>query len=74
MTTLINPTNDDRASRAAESLETFMATTGSDIGDALSDLLADLMHWADHNGQNFTQEHRRAQGHYEAETEGTKAN
>ncbi|HEY9171364.1 MAG TPA: hypothetical protein VI136_03670 [Verrucomicrobiae bacterium] len=49
-------------------LEEFQSLTGSDLEDAVSDLLADLMHWCDQSGQNFEKELRRAQTHYTAET------
>ena len=34
---------------------------------SLTDLLGDLMHWADRNGVDFTDELARAQRHYAAE-------
>jgi hypothetical protein len=49
-------------------LEEFQSLTGSDLEDAVSDLLADLMHWCDQSGQNFEKELCRAQTHYKAET------
>ena len=36
--------------------------------DAVSDLLADLMHWCDRFGQEFHEELRRALYHYAEET------
>ncbi len=41
--------------------------TGADIEDAVSDLLADLMHWCDWHEQDFEKELKRARGHYETE-------
>ena len=60
--------NDKRSTWADEALATFMKTTGTDMEDALSDLLADLRHWADRHGQNYDREAIRAECHYEAET------
>jgi len=45
-----------------------MAETGTDLEDALADLLADLMHWADRNSHDFDAALERARWHYEAET------
>jgi hypothetical protein len=60
--------NADRARWAAAALAEFRRQTGADLEDAVSDLLADLMHWCDRHGQTFGDELRRARGHYEAET------
>ena len=60
--------NPDRARWAAVALEAFRRETGADLEDALSDLLADCMHWCDRSGQKFEHELRRALGHYQAET------
>jgi hypothetical protein len=60
--------NDDRASWAGKAIKAFQAETGTDDEDALSDLLADLMHWADRNNYDFEAAVERARGHYEAET------
>jgi len=60
--------NDDRADWAAAALSAFQAQTGSDLGDAVSDLLCDLMHWCDRNGISFRKELERARWHYDAET------
>lgn len=60
--------NERRAEWAAVALSEFRRETGADIGDAASDLLADLMHWCDRNEQDFEEELRRARMHYEFET------
>lgn len=60
--------NNSRARWADSVLEMFQWQTGTDFEDALSDLLADFMHWCDRSGQNFEKELRRAQTHYKAET------
>ncbi len=56
-----------RAQWAAVALAAFRRQTGADAEDALSDLLADLMHWCDRSGLSFVDELRRALGHYEEE-------
>lgn len=60
--------NANRARWAAIVLAEFQRQTGSDPEDAVSDLLADLMHWCDRSGQEFNDELRRALHHYEEET------
>ncbi len=60
--------NDDREDWANTALRTFMKTTGADREDALCDLLCDLMHWCDRNGQDFDRELARARNHYRDET------
>lgn len=67
---LLNP---NRALWAAAALGEFQRQTGADQADALSDLLADLMHWCDRYGQNFPKELRRALDHYEEETDASLA-
>lgn len=72
--------NEERADWAGAALETFMCETRTDEGDALSDLLADLGHWADRNGARLSSidgspcsllsELRRAAFHYDEETGG----
>jgi hypothetical protein len=62
--------NKDRSSWADASLQAFMAITGSDLEDALGDLLADLIHWCDRNNFDFDAELDRARRHYAAETIG----
>lgn len=72
MTTTTKPDpdgmNDIRAEWAGISLIAFQTTTGTDECDALADLLCDLMHWADRNGQDFEAMLERAKNNYEAET------
>lgn len=60
--------NTDRALWAAIALEAFRKETGADLDDAVSDLLADLMHWCDRFGRKFETELRRALSHYDEET------
>ena len=60
--------NDDRAKWAKAAVLAFMAETGTDEADALPDMLADLMHWADREGYDFGDQLHRARRHYIAET------
>ena len=62
--------NDDRSTWAGRALAVFMHITGTEEEDALGDLLADLMHWADRNQFDFDAALERARGHYDAETAG----
>lgn len=72
--------NEERADWAGAAISTFMSETRTDEGDALSDLLADLGHWADRNGARLSSidggpcsllsELRRAAFHYDEETGG----
>ena len=57
-----------RARRAAVALAELQRQTGADLEDAVSDLLADLMHWCDRFDQSFAEELHRARYHYEEET------
>lgn len=61
------PTNADRAERAESVILTYMAITGTDLEDALGDLLCDLMHWADAEDFWFDAAMERSRGHYQAE-------
>ena len=61
--------NNGRAHWAEAALVEFQHRTGADVEDAVSDLLADLMHWCDRHDQDFDHELSRARYHYEAETE-----
>lgn len=45
--------NEARAEWAAASLHTMMRETGCEEGEALVDLLDNLRHWCDRNGQDF---------------------
>lgn len=60
--------NDNRAAWANIAVRAFQAETGTDDEDALSDLLADLMHWSDRKNYDFDAALCRGRGHYEAET------
>jgi hypothetical protein len=62
--------NDRRADWAEAAIVRFCDATGTDLAlaDAVCDLVADLMHWCDRNGQEFDRELARARYHYDAET------
>lgn len=60
--------NEKRALWAMAALIEFVMQTGSDGEDALSDFLADAMHWCDRHGLDFDAEVERARMHYKAET------
>jgi hypothetical protein len=62
--------NDDRAAWALHAIKAFQEATGTEIEDALPDLLCDLMHWADRSSCDFDRAFLRAQDHYSAETAG----
>lgn len=62
--------NFDRSSWADRAISAFRDASGTDMEDALSDLLADLMHWADRTNYDFEAALDRARGHYGAETAG----
>ena len=51
----------------------FREATGTDAEDALSDLLADLMHWADRSDYDFEAALLRGRGHYGTETAAAEA-
>lgn len=60
--------NDNRAGWAERAVAAFQYATMADDEDALSDLLADLRHWTDRNGQDWQAQLDRAMRNYEAET------
>ena len=60
--------NEARSTWAAQAIDTFREATGTDEEDALCDLLADMMHWADRRHHDFDAALLRAHDHYEAET------
>ncbi|QFG25426.1 hypothetical protein [Actinomadura sp. WMMB 499] len=53
--------NEDRADRGAESVYPYLRDVGGDQFIALSDLLADLQHFADRRGVNFEAALERSQ-------------
>lgn len=61
--------NERRGEWAGAALQEYQRQTGADIEDAVSDLMADLMHWCDQNNQEFDTELQRAHSHYTRETD-----
>lgn len=62
--------NDERAEWGGIIIEAQRAIPGADPDECLVDLLGNLMHWCDRNGQSFDDALATARMHYEAETEG----
>jgi hypothetical protein len=64
-------TNEERVKWAEEALYAFMSATGDHdgYGDAITDLLADLMHMCAAQGTSFDQHVLMAEMHFESETE-----
>lgn len=56
--------NGERANWAFVALGVFEGRTGTDREDYVADLLCDLMHWCDRNGQEFHHQLNRAKGMY----------
>lgn len=49
---------------AEVTITAFRQSAGTELGDALCDLLTNLMHWADARGHNFNAALVRAEDHY----------
>jgi hypothetical protein len=60
--------NKDRAIWAGVALAAFQSITGTDDCDAIKDLLCDLMHYCQQNGQDFDVALDAARHHHTAET------
>jgi len=60
-------TTAEHAGCADDALKAFIARTGCDCEDSLTDLLCDLMHWSDTCHLNFAEALHRARHHYGAE-------
>src|SRR5262249_11337143 len=60
--------NDRRAVSASCAIAAFRDEAGTDLDDALCDLLAALMHWADRNRFDFASALDRSRVRYAAET------
>jgi hypothetical protein len=67
------PTNLERAEWAGAALRHFQSTTGTNDGDALPDLLCDLLHWSDREKVTFQKALTTARMHYDAECEEEKS-
>lgn len=67
---LINATNDTRIARADEVIRLYKENPmGEETDETLTDLLADLRHWAKKNGIDFAKADAMAQMHFEAEAD-----
>lgn len=64
----IDGQNEQRGRWAKAALQMFMDQTGVDYGDALGDLICDLLHLSDREPFDFEAALERARGHYAAET------
>ena len=60
--------NDDRAEWAEAAVLAFMRVTGTERHDAVSDLIADLLHLAHKRGESFADDLDRAFRHFANET------
>jgi NTP pyrophosphatase (non-canonical NTP hydrolase) len=64
---VMEPTNHDRAAWASNALESFRRETQCDYEDSLSDLLCDLMHFANLYDCDFEAALMRARRHHQKE-------
>ena len=62
--------NDTRSAWAATAIWAFREETVTEYEDGWSELIADLMHWADRHNFDFDAALARETDHYEAETMG----
>jgi hypothetical protein len=58
---------DIRIENARECIARYFVLTGNSPDEALTDCLADLMHWASHNGISFDAALETANNHFEVE-------
>lgn len=59
--------NQKRAANAAKAITTYKKEAGTDMESVLSDLLCDLIHWADVENYDFHAALERAKVHYKTE-------
>ena len=64
----IQSLNKFRTAAALAATAAYIAAKPTDPEDVLTDLLADLMHHAQHTGQDFDAALRKAKGHFLVET------
>lgn len=64
---LLDPTNNERAARAAEKVKGYAGEKADDVEADVVDLLADLRHYCDAVGLDFGRLNRTARHHHEAE-------
>lgn len=62
--------NEQRSDWAAEAIVAFAETTGSDLEDALADLIGDLHHFCDRHGMDMSEQIERGRDFYQYETQG----
>jgi hypothetical protein len=60
--------NEARAEWAGAAIHAYMARTRTDLEDVVADLVTDLEHWCDRNGQSFDAEFTRGRSNYISET------
>jgi hypothetical protein len=61
--------NDKRAGWAKEAVIAFVVATGSDLEDAVADLIGDLGHFCDRHGMNLRAQIERGEEFYNYETQ-----
>jgi hypothetical protein len=61
--------NQDRSGWAAEALVAFCNETGSDLEDAIADLIGDLGHFCDRHGMDLREQINRGRDFYLYETQ-----
>ncbi|MGE3227889.1 MAG: hypothetical protein AB7J30_00420 [Hyphomicrobium sp.] len=66
---MTSPTNRERAIRAENALYGLCAAAGCNLDEALTDLLADLMHWTAVTGRDFEHTLDTARIHFDAEVQ-----
>lgn len=66
---MTSPTNRERAIRAENALYDLCAATGCNLDEALTDLLADFMHWTAVTGRDFEHTLDTARIHFDAEVQ-----
>ena len=67
------PENTYCANRAKIVVRIYRIVSGTDRGDAITDLLTDLMHFCDEKRLNFNEQLTRAEMHYEGELTGEES-
>lgn len=63
----LNPTNNERAAKAAEKVKGYAREKADDVEADVVDLLVDLRHYCDAVGLDFGRLNRTARHHHEAE-------
>lgn len=63
----LEPTNTERAAKAAEKVKGYAGEKADDVGADVVDLLVDLRHYCDAEGLDFGRLNRAARNHHEEE-------